>query len=850
MKLLAIDGNIILNRAFYGIKLLTTKDGFYTNGIYGFLNILHKLMTQTGADRFAVAFDMRAKTFRHNMYEGYKANRHGMPEELAQQLPKLKELLSALGFCIIECEGYEADDILGTLSKMCDDRGDDCVIATGDRDSLQLISDNTSVLLTTTKASQPSTVMYDRKALFDEYGVEPPQMIDIKALMGDSSDCIPGVSGIGKVTAQKLISEYHDIDNIYDNIDSLDIKPGVRAKLQKDRDMAYLSRRLGTICRTAPIDINDRDLVKRDNSDRAGALMSSLELFSLMDKFGVSPSSPAPSDSSPGQAGNVEFSSVLPDLSAIGGDAYFVFDEDNGKSGGLLLFNNTVYSLNDGEIAVLLSNERVKLVCSDSKKLFKTAALNGISAKCISLDITLAAYLLDPNSSDYDILRLCGAYSVAADNSAGLSDNVKRLAAMPALSRRLMEEIGINSMSGLLYDIEMPLSDVLARMELEGFYVDSAEIVRYKDRLIDRIDALQMQIYTMCGEEFNINSPKQLGEVLFERMGLKGSKKTKTGYSTSADVLEALAGDNPVVTLILEYRTLTKFVSTYCDGLLSCIADDDRIHTTFNQTETRTGRISSTEPNLQNIPIRTDVGREFRKMFRAKDGYLLVDADYSQIELRVLAHISGDNAMRQAFIENKDIHQITASQVFGIPEDFVTPVMRSRAKAVNFGIVYGIGAFSLAKDIGVSFTEASRYIKQYMAHYSGVQEYMKRIVESAKKDGFVRTEFDRRRYLPELKSSNRNLVSFGERVARNMPIQGTAADIIKIAMIRVNGRLRDEGLDARLVLQVHDELIVEAKEDIARRAADILREEMSGCVKLSVPLVVDVGIGQTWFEAH
>ena len=865
MTLLVVDGNSIVNRAFYGIKLLSTKDGQFTNAIYGFLTMLDKIKEVSSPNAAAIAFDLKAPTFRHKAYDGYKANRKGMPPELAAQMPVLKDLLTTLGYTLVECEGYEADDILGTLAAECDKRGEKCVIATGDRDSLQLVSDNVTVRLAATKMGKAEAVLYDTDKIKEEYGVTPPQLIDIKALQGDTSDNIPGVSGIGKKGAGDLIQKFGSIDYIYENIDTIDVKPGMRAKLTAGKDSAYMSRMLGTICREAPI---DRELEHYSmlpiNTDEAVRKLAALELFSLIKKWDLKsdykPNSESKQTEEPLPPIDTETdTNVLYAKLKECGKAYFTADID--KSNAVVLYLYTPEALcvvNDEDNArellkKLLADENIEKYISDSKAVFAFAFANDIEKKNIAMDIQLAAYILNPSASSYDTGRLMEEYAVGVryyeDSLLYVSEYAGNTAFLPKLCGILEDKLRDNGQLDLLRNIEIPLARVLASMERYGFRVDKDEIERYGNILGEKISALQKEIYDSVGYEFNINSPKQLGEALFDKLGLPASKKTKSGYSTSAEVLEGLRYAHPAIDMILEYRSLSKLKSTYCDSLVKVTDECGRIHSVFNQTETRTGRISSLEPNLQNIPVRTEAGRELRKFFTAEEGWVLADADYSQIELRVLAHIADDKAMIQAFKDGTDVHTVTASQVFNMPADMVTSSMRSKAKAVNFGIVYGIGAFSLAKDIGVSRKEADNYIKAYLSHYSGVDKYMQAVTEKAKKCGYVDTMFGRRRYLPELTSSNFNLRSFGERVARNMPIQGTAADIIKIAMVRVYDRLKAENMRARLILQVHDELIVEAPEDEAEKAAAILREEMENAVSLSVPLTADAHIGRTWYDA-
>lgn len=852
MKLLVLDGNSIINRAFYGIKLLTTKDGRYTNAIYGFMNIFYKLCDELHPDSVAFAFDLKAPTFRHNMYDEYKAGRKPMPPELAEQMPILKDLLRALGYKIVTKEGYEADDILGTLAFSCKD-GDECYIATGDRDSLQLVGDNVKVLLASTKMGRPETNIYDVKRIKDDYGVTPHQLIDIKALMGDSSDNIPGVSGVGQKTAQSLISELGSIQNIYDNIDTIDIRETLRNKLKNDKDSAFMSYKLGEICKSVPIE-TDYSFYVPDEGDKGEALsiLRSLEMYKLIDKIGLNT---VTYDAQPENATVKEYKRVnsLNDFSLKANKLYFVYSVKDGRFESLAACNGDdiceVNTENDSEVEAfinILEDENTEKYTFNIKPLYAYAFSHGFEIENVKMDLMLAAYLLNPSAKDYDIEKLAAEYNVYYEADGGFSALSETVYPLTVKLSALLEE---RDQTELLSNIELPLAEVLASMEKIGVKVDKSGIEAFGDMLGERIKELQSRIYELAGEEFNINSPKQLGEILFVKLAIPTKKKTKSGFSTNAEVLEKLADEYEIVKFILEYRTYTKLKSTYCDGLLKEIAADGRIHSTFNQTETRTGRISSTEPNLQNIPVRTELGREMRKFFIADDGKVLVDADYSQIELRVLSDIADDKAMIDAFNNGDDIHAITASQVFKMPLQMVTPLMRSRAKAVNFGIVYGIGAFSLAKDIGVSRAEADRYIKDYLHHYSGVDRYMNEVVEEAKKNGYVKTLFGRRRYLPELSSSNGMLRAFGERVARNMPIQGTAADIIKIAMIRVYTRLKEENLNARLILQIHDELIVEAPENEKTKAELIVKEEMENACKMKVLLKSDAHSGESWYDA-
>lgn len=868
MNLLVLDGNSIVNRAFYGIKLLTTKSGYYTNAIYGFLNILLKLQDTCHPDGVAVAFDVHEPTFRHKQYADYKAGRKPMPQELRAQMPVLKELLTALGYTTVECPGWEADDVLGTLAAACRDSGDTCFIATGDRDALQLAHGGVKVLLARTKMGQAVTDVYDEAAIAAEYGITPQALIQVKALQGDSSDNIPGVAGVGAKTALDLVQRFGTLDAIYKDLDTLDIKPGVREKLRRDKDKAYLSLDLGTIRTNAPIDtVPAHYAVTGGDPAAAVALFRKLELFSLIDKFNLD------RDLVPGGEAEVSAPAHQPErLTCVdaddlltrlrkAGDVYVVPQLAEGTVTDLFFpLGDTVFVMPADTpefgyfVRTLLAEDTVRIFGYNTKELHRLAQKQGVRCGNICGDLQLSAYLLRPSDAKYDLAQLALEYNVpvpAYRNSLDQEEPAVALAViLPELFAKTDALIDDAGQRKLLTEIELPLAGVLARMECAGFDVDKAGIEAFSKKLSTRISTLTDEIFEAVGHEFNINSPKQLGVALFEDLGLPCKKKTKSGYSTNAEVLEGLRSAHPVVEKIMEYRTLTKLKSTYCDGLLKVIDTDGRIHTRFNQVETRTGRISSLEPNLQNIPIRTDLGREMRKFFIAAPGCRLVDADYSQIELRVLASMAEDQTMIDAFNSGADIHTATAAQVFGLPPEMITPQLRSRAKAVNFGIVYGIGAFSLAKDIGVSNKEAKEYIDSYMHTYQGVAAYMQRMIDAAKDTGYATTLFGRRRYLPELAASNHMLRAFGERVARNMPIQGTAADIIKIAMVRVDRRLYAEGMESRLILQVHDELIVEAPEAEADRALQIVTEEMEHACNMAVLLRADGKIGQTWYDAH
>ena len=844
MKLLAVDGNSIINRAFYGIRLLYTSKGVPTNAVYGFINILNKLISEEKPDGVAVAFDLKVPTFRHEKYDGYKAGRKPMPEELKTQIPLLKKWLTLYGYHVLECPRFEADDILGTLAFACEKENCQCVIATGDRDSLQLISDNVKVLLSATKMGKPEIITFDKEALFEKYGLTPKQMIELKALMGDTSDKIPGVAGVGEKTATELIIKYGSLDGVYENIESPEIRPAIKAKLENDKDNAYLSHFLGTISREAPISLNLNDYLPKEQDTYAlAAFMTDLELFRLMDSMGISP---LQSEESIKEQENREINEVSFSDFKADGILDIAFDKENNKVALVCQNLCTITDADDDNFLKLLSSDIKKRVY-DCKALYRFALKKGISLENVVFDAMLGGYLADASASSYDIDRLIGRYHIADVSSF---DGVLRTAVLHGpVCEKLSDELSKTGQLDILTDIELPLAKVLASMEDYGVLVDKDGIKAMGEELAVRIDSLQKEIYALIGYELNLNSPKQLGIALFEDLKLPGAKKTKSGYSTSAEILENLKYEHPAVEKLLDFRQLSKLKSTYCDGLLAAIEDDNRIHSTFNQVETRTGRISSLEPNLQNIPVRREEGRRLRKFFIADSGKVLCDADYSQIELRVLASIAKDENMINAFKSGLDIHTATAAEVFNIPAEMVTSSLRSKAKAVNFGIVYGIGAFSLSKDIGVTRKEADEYIKGYLNAYKGVDSYMKKVIEDAKENGFVKTLFGRRRYLPELSSSNHMMKAFGERVARNAPIQGTAADIIKIAMVKVYNALKEEVPSARLILQVHDELIVECDEKDKDTVCRLLSKEMENAANMAVSLLADAAVGKSWYEA-
>ncbi len=840
MKLLVLDGNSLVNRAFYGIKILTTKDNRPTNAIYGFLNILLNLLRENQPDEVAIAWDLKAPTFRHKMYDGYKATRHGMPEELAQQMPVLKELLAELGFVMVSREGWEADDLLGTLSAAAAARGDECLLATGDRDSLQLVNDHVTVLLAATRGGRSETVPMDPEAIREKYGLENPrQLIEVKSLMGDTSDNIPGVPGVGEKTALALVQAFGSLDEVYNHLDDPRIKPGVRKKLTENEDKARLSHTLGEIRLDAPIDTAPGTYRRGPGEpEKAAALLASLEMHSLIPRLGLTESAApaAPAEERALAAADAPLTGRVFLTALPAGDGWAAVDE-----------SGTPFRLEGSALTDLLDSPDAHLWVFDAKPLYHRALAAGGVGRAIEFDGKLAAYLLNPAASKYELSALAAEYGVEPAFTCPDAPDAGLLTGLLPLLDQKLTELGMDK---LLREIELPLARVLADMERTGMLVDRDGIAAFGDELRDQLNACLGRIYEQVGYSFNLNSPKQLGEALFDKLGLPHRKKTKSGYSTDAATLESLRSYSPVIDDILEYRSCQKLLSTYADGLLKVIGPDGRVHSTFLQTEARTGRLSSTEPNLQNIPVRTEQGSRLRGFFVAKPGCILLDADYSQIELRILAHISGDAAMQEIFRTGGDIHRSTAARIYGMPPEMITPRLRSSAKAVNFGIVYGIGAYSLSRDIGVTVKEAEAFIQSYLDSFPGVRQYMDDTIAFGKEHGYVATLFGRRRALPELTSSNFNVRALGERMAMNTPIQGTAADVIKLAMVRVWQRLRDEGLTARLILQVHDELIVEAPLEEADKAAQILGEEMEHAVNFAVPLTADVTRGHTWLEAH
>ena len=850
MKLMILDGNSIINRAFYGIRMLNASDGTPTNAVYGFLSTFRRVFDLAQPQAVCVAFDVHAPTFRHEQYALYKAQRKPMPEELAVQMPLLKQTLDYMGVRRLELAGWEADDLLGTVARRCEAAGWTCDVVTGDKDSLQLITDSTHVFNVKTRMGQTDTIEYTPERFREEYGFDPIRMIDLKALMGDSSDNIPGVPGIGEKTAKDLLVRFGTVADIYRDLDALDIKPGVRKKLTEGRESAQLSFDLATIRTDAPIDFALESAVwDHDYQPELYDWFRRLNFTSLSEKWGLQPADDAGVPSSALPTVDVADDDALRALEqAVTAAPYVAVLAPDGLDTLTLCDGKACYALSWAQLGDdynaflrLLFSDRVRKAGHNIKDLMRALLDEGLPTDGFVFDTALAAYLLDATAGSYDLPRLAQTY---------LGEELPDVQSVWALQPVLHEKMDAQAMLPLYTDVELPLCPVLARMEQAGFLVDRKALYDFGESLTSSIEQLQQSIWALAGEPFNIQSPKQLGSVLFERLMLPAGKKTKTGWSTNAAVLDKLRGKHPIIEQILDYRTLTKLKSTYADGLLKEISADGRIHTNFQMTVTATGRLSSTEPNLQNIPVRRELGAQIRRMFVASPGKVLVDADYSQIELRLLAHIANDETMIAAFRSGEDIHAVTASQVFGVPLAEVTPLQRSHAKAVNFGIVYGISAFSLAQDIGVFQSEAKAYMDSYFAKYHGVHEYMTRVVEQAKADGYVTTLFGRRRDLPELKSSNFNLRSFGERVALNMPIQGTAADIIKAAMVRVDARMRAEHLQARLLLQVHDELIVECPAEEAETVKAILVEEMEHVVDYRVPLLVDAKIGASWAEAH
>ena len=875
MHLMVIDGNSLVNRAFYGVRPLTAADGTPTNAVYGFLNMLFKLREDFSPDEICVCFDLKAKTFRHKAYEGYKAQRKPMPEELAAQMPLVKAALDGLGICRMEVEGFEADDLLGTLSYLCAQQGGNATIVTGDRDSLQYITGASRVALVTTRMGQTTTELYDEVKFAEKYcGLTPDKIVDLKAIMGDSSDNIPGVKGIGEKGALDLVCRFGSLQGVYDNLETGEMTPSTRKKLAESRDMAFLSYDLAKGVLDAPVTARPGQLAPTAGDPaELYNLLSRLELRTIIKRLGLTPPADAP-------AVSAEFMEKSPRILRNSAELAEILPKLPGKA--LLVSQDRTLCaavLTDGTPVVLCADEAGERAVEEflAAALARPAVLHGAKGLLTQLyregktpadpafDTKLGAYLLDVNRGSYDLVSAArqtlglealppiydgedarNLLGVTEEAVAAISQHVQLIAAMRDAQEKALEQEGML----LLYrDMELPLLPVLARMQAEGICADKQRLQEFGTQLEGQIKELEKQVHELAGRTFNIGSPKQLGTVLFEELGLKAGKKTRTGYSTDAETLEKLKDQHPIIPAILAWRKVSKLKSTYTDGLTKTIDPDGRIRSTFHQTVTATGRLSSADPNLQNLPVRREDGSEIRRCFTARPGWVLVDADYSQIELRVLAHVADDAAMQEAFASGEDFHAVTASQVFHVPLNEVTPKLRSAAKAVNFGIVYGISAWSLADDIKVSNAEAQAYIDAYLARYTGVKQYMDTVKADAEKNGFVTTLYGRKRTIPELKSSNFNLRSFGQRAAMNTPIQGAAADIIKLAMVRVDRRLRQEGLAARLILQVHDELIIEAPEQEREQVCILLKEEMEAAASLKVRLLADVSWGDNWYDA-
>ena len=892
-KLMVLDGNSIVNRAFYGVsQTLTTRTGQPTNAILGFLNILNKLLDEVGPDALCIAFDRRAPTFRHLAYEGYKAQRKGMPDELASQMPLLKDVLAAMNIPMYELDGWEADDLIGTIAARDSEAGWHTIVVTGDKDSLQLVTELTTVKLVSTRMGRTTTRDITPDAFRDEYGFDPIHIIDLKALMGDSSDNIPGVKGVGEKTAMALVQRYQSINALYAAMPQPEMapgqsaKPGVIQKLADGAQDARMSYELATIHTDAPIEFSPQDNLRRESDGpRLYQLLLELEFSKLIDKYGLTAQAQAPlADAPPSSTGTC--TSEVVDSPARALELLGLWQEQPAVNVLALpsldvLCVECSLSQSHAHAALLradrlenytqvlqeLLSDKVNKNAHGVKLLCRQALQEGIVPGGFVFDTEVAAYLLAPADGSYELEKLGltyfgqqfpkasdyladGAFGPLADPVAPLAALMSHCALIGALADTLSARLEQLGLTELYQTIDLPLCGALAEMEQHGFLIDRGALHKFGQMLAGRIDTVQRTIYQLAGGEFNINSTQQLGHILFDQLGLPPVKKTKTGYSTNADVLDRLRGQHPLIEEILEYRQLAKLKSTYVDGLDKLILPDGRIHTSFQNTVTATGRLSSTEPNLQNIPVRTELGAELRHMFVAPAGHVLVDADYSQIELRLLACMARDQAMIDGFLSGQDIHTITASQVFGVPQTEVTPLMRRSAKAVNFGIVYGISPFSLSQDLGVTVAQAKEYMDKYFAHYAGVRAYMDAVVAQARQDGYVATLFGRRRWIPELTSSNFNTRSFGERVALNAPIQGTAADIIKLAMLRVRDRLERDSLQGRLVLQVHDELIVECPESESAAVQALLKQEMEAVASLPVPLIADTAAGKSWADAH
>jgi len=871
MKLMAIDGNSLINRAFYGVRPLSNKDGVPTNALYGFLNMYYKLLSDLQPDGVCVCFDLKAKTFRHKMYDGYKAQRKPMPEDLAVQIPLLKECLDLMGVPRMEMEGFEADDLLGTLARICREDGDGCTIVTGDRDSLQFIAEGADVALVTTRMGQTTTEVFDAEKFAEAYqGLTADRIVDLKAIMGDKSDNIPGIPGIGEKGAMDLLVRFGSLQGVYDNLETGTFTPSVRKKLTEGRELAFLSYELAKGITDVPVERCPQDLLLGEG-DKGGLydFLDRMELRSIIKRLGLTPSAQVAEQSAFEEQDyeRVTDADVLRKL--LTGEVVCAFSADMDTAafvtGGKTYLSGSAYVEKEAwqaALTALLTDGRY--IVHDAKPIALALYKQDKTPAVPVFDTAIAAYLMAPTSSDFSLENCAmtaldvvlaenedegGQMTLGLDDTADLKQLSRRAQVTAALYAHYRAQLEHEGMLELMETIELPLIRILAEMQHLGMELDTVRLQQFGDGLTADIDRLEAQIYEAAGETFNIGSPKQLGVVLFEKLGLPAKKKTKTGYSTDADTLEKLRESHEIIGLILEYRKLTKLKSTYVEGLLKTVGHDGRVHSSFNQMVTATGRLSSTDPNMQNIPVREAIGAEIRKCFVPKTGHIFIDADYSQIELRVLAHIAQDERMRAAFNSGEDIHTVTASQVFGVPVAEVTSQMRSRAKAVNFGIVYGISAFSLSEDIGVFPKQAQQYMDAYLEKYHGVREYMEKIKEQARADGFVATSFGRKRWIPELKAANFNIRAFGERVALNTPIQGTAADIIKLAMIRVWDGLRAAGLHARLILQVHDELILECPLEEQEAASAILVREMEHAVELSVRMRADANCGETWHDA-
>ena len=872
-KLIIIDGNSLMNRAYYALPPLTNSEGVHTNAAYGFTTMLLKIINDENPDYIITAFDRKAPTFRHKEYAEYKAGRKKMPQELNEQFPLVKDILKAFNIGILELDGYEADDIIGTLAKKYGSKMD-VLIYTGDRDALQLISQNVKVAITRKGITEVD--VYDEKALYDKYSVTPTQFIDLKGLMGDQSDNIPGVPGVGEKTALKLITEFGSVESVIENTDKIERKR-IRELMEEYKEQAEFSKKLATIVTDVPIDFDLGEMKKKEpDNEKIKSLFKELGFKSLLDKI------PSSEDAKASQLENyiiADEKTILDITEYIKKKGMFSFvfnikgsDFNNTDIEGIGIYaegRDPLYIPPDHKFINMLKcifeDESIKKISHDAKDAYVSLYKHGIILKGLEFDTAIAAYLLNPSESSYSISDMSYKFlNETIPTIKDIEDAFKSQEDMDIVKSYictestkvfklydvLREKLKDMDMADLYYKVEHPLIEVLAYMEIEGFTVNKDMLINLSEEFTKDIDRLTGQIYSYAGEEFNINSPKQLGVILFERLNLPVIKKTKTGYSTDAEVLEKLAPQHEIVGNILEYRQIMKLKSTYVDGLLNIVREDQKIHSSFNQTVTATGRISSTEPNLQNIPVRLEMGRRIRKVFvPSTDDFLILSADYSQIELRVLAHISKDTNLIEAFYNKDDIHKKTASEVFNVPMDEVTPLMRSRAKAVNFGIVYGISDYGLSKDIGISRKEAKDYIDNYLNRYEKVKEYMDNSINFAKQNGYVTTILNRRRYIPEIKSSNFNVRAFGERLAMNTPIQGSAADIIKVAMIKVYYELKKRELKSKLILQVHDELIIEVHKDEVEEVKAIVKYIMESAVELDVPLEVDINIGESWFEA-